>query len=41
MHAIRRFVERDGQGLLLPLTGSVPDMKADTRSYIALQKAYA
>ncbi|CAG8439886.1 7380_t:CDS:10 [Ambispora gerdemannii] len=37
--AIRDFVENEGHGLL-PLAGSLPDMKADTQSYVALQNIY-
>lgn len=35
--AIKDFVENEGNGLL-PLPGTVPDMKADTTRYIALQQ---
>ncbi|RIB14402.1 hypothetical protein C2G38_2195249 [Gigaspora rosea] len=37
--AIRDFVANEGQGLL-PLAGSVPDMKADTSTYVSLQTIY-
>ncbi|CAG8583865.1 9486_t:CDS:10 [Acaulospora morrowiae] len=37
--AIRDFVANEGQGLL-PLAGTVPDMKAYTTGYVALQSAY-
>ncbi|CAG8451854.1 3534_t:CDS:10 [Ambispora leptoticha] len=37
--AIHDFVENEGHGLL-PLAGSLPDMKADTQSYVALQTIY-
>ncbi|CAG8506643.1 7372_t:CDS:10 [Diversispora eburnea] len=37
--AIRDFVTNEGQGLL-PLAGSVPDMKSDTTGYITLQTIY-
>lgn len=36
--AIRDFIERYGN---LPLRGSLPDMTADTESYVRLQKLYA
>ena len=35
--ALRDFVETEGQ---LPLVGTVPDMKADTESYVRLQTIY-
>lgn len=35
---VRLFVEKNGR---LPLRGSVPDMTADTESYVALQKIYS
>ncbi|CAG8779612.1 18561_t:CDS:2, partial [Racocetra fulgida] len=38
--AIRDFVTNEGQGLL-PLAGAVPDMKADTSTYVTLQTVYA
>ncbi|CAG8447319.1 7759_t:CDS:10 [Cetraspora pellucida] len=37
--AIRDFVTNEGQGLL-PLAGTVPDMKADTSTYVTLQTIY-
>ncbi len=37
MRALRDFVEQNGA---LPLTGSIPDMTADSATYIALQHAY-
>jgi amyloid beta precursor protein binding protein 1 len=37
MRALRDFVEQHGA---LPLTGSIPDMTADSATYIALQHAY-
>ncbi|ORX67410.1 putative NEDD8-activating enzyme E1 regulatory subunit [Linderina pennispora] len=39
-HALRAYMASpyaDGQ---LPLSGTIPDMKADTKSYIALQRVY-
>ncbi|KAJ1940186.1 hypothetical protein FBU59_003886, partial [Linderina macrospora] len=39
-HALRAYMATpyaDGQ---LPLSGTIPDMKADTKSYIALQRVY-
>jgi len=38
VHAVRRFVEKNGG--FLPLVGSIPDMTADTETYIALQEIY-
>jgi amyloid beta precursor protein binding protein 1 len=35
--ALKRFVKRHG---VLPLVGSVPDMKADTNRYVQLQNLY-
>ena len=37
MHAINLFVETNG---VLPLPGAVPDMKAQSKDYIALQTLY-
>ncbi|GLV33977.1 beta-Amyloid precursor protein binding protein 1 [Carabus blaptoides fortunei] len=37
--ALAEFVENEGQGCL-PLKGSLPDMTADTTSYISLQQLY-
>ncbi|KAL7749205.1 hypothetical protein RI367_005357 [Sorochytrium milnesiophthora] len=37
--AVKRFVESEGQGNC-PLSGKLPDMKADTQGYIALQTIY-
>jgi hypothetical protein len=37
MAALRQFVEDQR---FLPLVGSLPDMKADTERYIALQSMY-
>eukprot|EP00735_Rhodelphis_limneticus_P003914 TRINITY_DN15455_c0_g1::TRINITY_DN15455_c0_g1_i1::g.30439::m.30439 TRINITY_DN15455_c0_g1::TRINITY_DN15455_c0_g1_i1::g.30439 ORF type:complete len:529 (+),score=98.44,sp/Q8VBW6/ULA1_MOUSE/47.86/2e-178,ThiF/PF00899.16/1.3e-09,ThiF/PF00899.16/8.6e+03,DUF4404/PF14357.1/0.91,DUF4404/PF14357.1/6.3e+03 TRINITY_DN15455_c0_g1_i1:109-1695(+) len=37
--ALRAFVANEGHGLL-PVSGAVPDMHADTESYIALQTIY-
>jgi NEDD8-activating enzyme E1 regulatory subunit len=37
--AVRDFVANEGLGLL-PLAGNVPDMKADTPNYIAMQNIY-
>ncbi|KAJ3311180.1 NEDD8-activating enzyme E1 regulatory subunit [Blyttiomyces sp. JEL0837] len=37
--AVRDFVDNEGQGCL-PLPGGLPDMKADTDSYIQLQTLY-
>ncbi|RUS25947.1 hypothetical protein BC938DRAFT_471426 [Jimgerdemannia flammicorona] len=34
--AVREFVEKEGAGLL-PLSGALPDMKADTRGYVQMQ----
>ncbi|KAJ3321813.1 NEDD8-activating enzyme E1 regulatory subunit [Boothiomyces sp. JEL0866] len=39
LKALQLFVENEGKGQL-PLPGSVPDMKADTESYVLLQKLY-
>ncbi|CAG8581525.1 11232_t:CDS:10 [Funneliformis caledonium] len=39
VRAIREFVANEGQGLL-PLAGSVPDMKAYTSGYVAMQNIY-
>uniref|UniRef100_A0A0V0G5L6 NEDD8-activating enzyme E1 regulatory subunit n=1 Tax=Triatoma dimidiata TaxID=72491 RepID=A0A0V0G5L6_TRIDM len=37
--AVKDFIENEGQGSL-PLRGTLPDMTADTTSYIALQQIY-
>ncbi|RUS13626.1 LOW QUALITY PROTEIN: NEDD8-activating enzyme E1 regulatory subunit, partial [Endogone sp. FLAS-F59071] len=37
--AVREFVANEGQGLL-PLSGALPDMKADTKGYIDMQNMY-
>lgn len=37
--AVRDFVENEGEGQL-PLSGKLPDMKADTVKYIGLQRVY-
>ncbi|KAI9199809.1 Nedd8 activating enzyme E1 subunit 1 [Polychytrium aggregatum] len=37
--AVRDFVNNEGNGSL-PLTGKIPDMKADTESFVALQTLY-
>ncbi|XP_015119855.1 NEDD8-activating enzyme E1 regulatory subunit [Diachasma alloeum] len=37
--AIRDFMENEGSGLL-PVTGALPDMTADTEKYIALSQIY-
>lgn len=39
VRALADFVEREGAGLL-PVSGTVPDMKSDTTRYIALQHVY-
>ncbi|KAI8326153.1 NEDD8 activating enzyme E1 subunit 1 [Martensiomyces pterosporus] len=39
-HALRRYVQSVYSQGELPLSGTIPDMKADTRSYIALQRIY-
>ena len=39
IRALSEFVEHEGVGQL-PLPGIVPDMKADTESFVALQKLY-
>jgi amyloid beta precursor protein binding protein 1 len=38
--ATERFVANEGGGLL-PLVGTIPDMTADTTTYVALQQLYA
>ncbi|KAJ2881362.1 NEDD8-activating enzyme E1 regulatory subunit, partial [Coemansia asiatica] len=38
--ALRRFTESAYSKGALPLSGAIPDMKADTKSYIALQRVY-
>lgn len=35
--ALREMVQQDG---MLPIRGSIPDMAADTNSYIAFQQIY-
>ncbi|KAJ5066886.1 nedd8-activating enzyme e1 regulatory subunit [Anaeramoeba ignava] len=37
--AVRDFVKEEGKGYL-PLLGTIPDMTADTNSFLALQKVY-
>jgi len=37
--AVKQFVDNEGGGLL-PLMGSIPDMTADTQTYISLQEVY-
>nr|CAG8454704.1 3211_t:CDS:10 [Entrophospora candida] len=37
--AVRDFIDNEGQHLL-PLSGSLPDMKADTAGYVELQNIY-
>ncbi|KAJ2862815.1 hypothetical protein GGI22_002097 [Coemansia erecta] len=39
-NALRRYMASDYAGGKLPLSGTIPDMKADTKGYIALQKVY-
>ncbi|XP_026478929.1 nedd8-activating enzyme E1 regulatory subunit-like [Ctenocephalides felis] len=38
-HAVRKFELKEGNGWL-PVEGVIPDMTADTKSYIALQQVY-
>ena len=38
--ALRRFVEKEGQGYQLPLEGSLPDMHSTTQRYLELQNLY-
>lgn len=38
-HALRKFELKEGKGWL-PVEGVIPDMTADTKSYIALQQVY-
>mgnify|MGYP001371961244 CR=1 FL=1 len=38
--AVREFVNKEGQGKL-PLVGTIPDMTAETETYIELQNMYA
>eukprot|EP00007_Cunea_sp_BSH-02190019_P005679 CAMPEP_0174235246 /NCGR_PEP_ID=MMETSP0417-20130205/4762_1 /TAXON_ID=242541 /ORGANISM="Mayorella sp, Strain BSH-02190019" /LENGTH=583 /DNA_ID=CAMNT_0015313731 /DNA_START=15 /DNA_END=1766 /DNA_ORIENTATION=+ len=38
--ALAEFVTEQGSGVHLPLPGNIPDMTADTQSYLALQKLY-
>jgi amyloid beta precursor protein binding protein 1 len=47
MRALKRFVENEGQArevdgsiATLPLSGNLPDMHADTKSYVELQNIY-
>ncbi|OZJ06235.1 hypothetical protein BZG36_00820 [Bifiguratus adelaidae] len=37
--AVRDFIEEEGNGLL-PLSGTLPDMKSDTKGYVQLQNVY-
>jgi hypothetical protein len=39
LRALRRFVDGEGRGHL-PLSGALPDMHADTRSYIELHSIF-
>ncbi|ORX93799.1 NEDD8-activating enzyme E1 regulatory subunit [Basidiobolus meristosporus CBS 931.73] len=39
LRALEEFVNHEGNGLL-PVSGSLPDMKSDTERYIALQNIY-
>jgi amyloid beta precursor protein binding protein 1 len=39
VQALRLFVEGEGRGSL-PLSGSIPDMHSDTKSYVELQTIY-
>ncbi|KAK9451637.1 uncharacterized protein V1518DRAFT_409128 [Limtongia smithiae] len=39
-HAVADFVASEEGDGLLPLSGTVPDMKADTQTYVALQSIY-
>ncbi|KAJ2601815.1 NEDD8-activating enzyme E1 regulatory subunit [Coemansia sp. RSA 1804] len=39
-NALRRYMASDYAEEKLPLSGTIPDMKADTRGYIALQTVY-
>ena len=38
--ALKSFVEKEGNGKHLPLTGSLPDMHGSTVNYLALQQIY-
>ncbi|KAJ2579620.1 hypothetical protein GGH95_003011, partial [Coemansia sp. RSA 1836] len=40
VRALRAYVHSDYARGMLPLNGSIPDMKADTKGYIALQRIY-
>ncbi|KAJ2818639.1 hypothetical protein FBU31_005804, partial [Coemansia sp. 'formosensis'] len=40
VRALRAYVHSDYALGMLPLNGSIPDMKADTKGYIALQRIY-
>ncbi|GAA6042459.1 hypothetical protein JCM8097_008468 [Rhodosporidiobolus ruineniae] len=40
LHAVRTFVRSPAGGGLLPLSGALPDMKASSLSYVALQQLY-
>jgi amyloid beta precursor protein binding protein 1 len=37
--AVREFIENEGKGLT-PVAGTLPDMKADTESFVGLQTVY-
>jgi len=39
-NALKSFVEKEGQGKHLPLTGALPDMNGSTVNYLSLQKVY-
>lgn len=39
VRALKKFVEREGGGYL-PLSGSLPDMHTDTKSFVQLQTLY-
>jgi amyloid beta precursor protein binding protein 1 len=38
--AVKDFIANEGQGMP-PLSGALPDMVADTKSFVALQTLYA
>ncbi|KAM0750517.1 NEDD8-activating enzyme E1 regulatory subunit [Meredithblackwellia eburnea MCA 4105] len=40
LRAVRNFVEHPSSEGLLPLSGALPDMKADTQRYVGLQTVY-
>lgn len=40
LRAVRSFVQHPTTSSLLPLSGSLPDMKADTTRYVGLQQIY-